>query len=274
MSAKPALEPTLRALVTRDRRGLSQHPTPETLVAYHAGELPNVEEEQLRDHLALCPECAELLLDLVSFADFNPPEETAPLADSEVEAAWQKVQPQIVDSGIPVVRSIREIQRAAAAGLVPRQRLMQAYALAATLFLGVVGLSVWGVSLKRQIVDRSKPQSDVEIAYAVSIHDSTRGSDAKEEIKAPGRGRFVVRLQPAVSPEEFSQYPDFAAEIQKAGSGGIITSLAGLRLRDEMFSIELPGQFFPPGVYLVNLYGVDKNRRDKLDTFSFQITSP
>ncbi|HEX2643010.1 MAG TPA: zf-HC2 domain-containing protein, partial [Thermoanaerobaculia bacterium] len=61
---KPPLDEALRELAARARRDLGAHPTPELLAAYHAGELPEDEVEQIRDHLALCPECGELLLDL------------------------------------------------------------------------------------------------------------------------------------------------------------------------------------------------------------------
>lgn len=273
MSAKPALEPTLRALVTRDRRGLSQHPTPETLVVYHAGELPNLEEEQLRDHLALCSECAELLLDLVSFADFNPPEETATLADGEVESAWQKVQPQVVVPGIPVVRPIREKHREAAGDLVPRRRLTQVYAIAATLFLGVVGLSMWGVSLQRRIRETLQPSPNTVIADVQPEQESSRGGVEQEGAVNPGKNRFVLVLHPSL---ELPEFPSYAVAIRPAGGAGSFRiSAEGLvRSADGTLTLGLfSGEPFTPGTYEVDLYGVAKGRREKVERLILHIAS-
>ncbi|HEX7183497.1 MAG TPA: zf-HC2 domain-containing protein, partial [Thermoanaerobaculia bacterium] len=83
------MEPILRAEAEEARRALRDHPTPEQLVAYRAAELPGEEMERIKDHLALCTECGQLLLDLVRFEEFEPAEEPAALAGAEVEAAWQ-----------------------------------------------------------------------------------------------------------------------------------------------------------------------------------------
>ena len=266
MSAKPALEPTLRALAARDRRSLSQHPTPEALVAYHSGELSGAEEEQLRDHLALCPDCADLLLDLVSFAEFNPPAEPATLANSEVEAAWQKVQPQIAGPKTPVVRPIREKHREAVAGdLVPRRRLAQAYAIAATLFLGVVGLSVWGISLQRRVHQQDRPQ---QVSYVDLLSkDDRERSGSKEEIVPPGGVHFVLFLHLPAGAVEAQAY---SVEIRPADSTAAPTvELAGLIAKDGVCSLEVPREKFQPGVYRVALFGAD--RIQPVTSFGFGI---
>jgi Putative zinc-finger len=64
-----ALRASLARLVTEERRrqGAERHAQPEALVAYHAGELSADDADALQDHLAVCPHCAHLLLDLDSF---------------------------------------------------------------------------------------------------------------------------------------------------------------------------------------------------------------
>lgn len=61
-----------------------EHPSAERLVAYRAGELTAAEQEAMRDHLALCRECTDILLDLAG-------ESRGP--DPERDAAWEKVLP-------------------------------------------------------------------------------------------------------------------------------------------------------------------------------------
>jgi hypothetical protein len=70
-AAEDAFPAPLAQLVVaeRHRQGPARHAAAETLTAYHAGTLGDAEAESLRDHLAVCPHCARLLLDLAAFVD-------------------------------------------------------------------------------------------------------------------------------------------------------------------------------------------------------------
>lgn len=48
------------------------HPLPETLRSYQRGELPEEEQEKMRDHLVFCQSCSETLLDLATFFSGAP----------------------------------------------------------------------------------------------------------------------------------------------------------------------------------------------------------
>lgn len=48
------------------------HPLPETLRSYQRGELPEEEQEKMRDHLVFCEDCSETLLDLATFFSGAP----------------------------------------------------------------------------------------------------------------------------------------------------------------------------------------------------------
>ena len=71
---KASFREAMRARAAEARRGLGEHPPVATLVAYHGGRLSPEEEESLRDHLTLCPECQELVLDLAAFDESSPGE--------------------------------------------------------------------------------------------------------------------------------------------------------------------------------------------------------
>jgi len=88
---KVSFRAALRARAEEGRRGLAAHPSLAALIAYHRRRSLPGEEEDLRDHLTLCPECRELVLDLVHFG------ETAAAAptDEQVEAAWQVLRIQL-----------------------------------------------------------------------------------------------------------------------------------------------------------------------------------
>lgn len=63
------LAPPIRALAAEARHGLASHPSTDELVAYHRQALAAEVAEALRDHLALCPDCARRGLDLAAFVE-------------------------------------------------------------------------------------------------------------------------------------------------------------------------------------------------------------
>ena len=135
---KPPMEPILREEAEHTRGAFRDHPTPEQLVAFRAAELSAEDAERIEAHLALCPECEQLLQDLVRFDEFEPAEASAALADREAQAAWQKLRPKLPVSNVKPFPP-REPQPV-------WKDLRFAYALAAALFFGVVVLTVWGMS--------------------------------------------------------------------------------------------------------------------------------
>lgn len=68
------------------------HAEPRELVAYHAGQMADEDAERLRDHLALCSECSDLLLDLIHFDDLELPEGVAGPSEAEVELALESLK--------------------------------------------------------------------------------------------------------------------------------------------------------------------------------------
>lgn len=68
------------------------HPAPEKLAEYHARELPAEEIPELQDHLAECPECSQLLLDLESFEELEPPAGHRPVTDAQVRRDWKRLR--------------------------------------------------------------------------------------------------------------------------------------------------------------------------------------
>jgi hypothetical protein len=84
--------------VREDQGGrFDQHPEPETLAAYHSGSLSPEKDLEIQQHLLLCPECPDLLLDLEDL--FEPRHRDLDLSDSWVSAAWRDLQRKLVTSG-------------------------------------------------------------------------------------------------------------------------------------------------------------------------------
>lgn len=272
---------------------MDEHPTPETLVAYHAGELPADEQEALRDHLTLCHDCADLLLDLVSFAEFTPPEQAPILVDSEVEGAWQRFQPRLVGREEPEERkeALREEKPAPAVAQIGERRrrdmkhdeselavvnwprkVWTARAIAATLFLGVIALSLWTGALYQRLGESLRPHSSVPIDL-VPEDNATRGpEDESESTVPPNAETFSISLRLDSSWKEFGTYE---AEIFNAGAIKPSAIISGLLNREGVCFFDVPSRRdFPPGRYLVDLYGIEGGRREKVARFKFQIAAP
>jgi hypothetical protein len=276
VSAKPNLKPTLQALLDRDRQELDDHPTPEELIDYHDGKLAAADEEKLRDHLALCHDCADLLLDLVSFASFTPPDQTPALADSEVETAWQKFQPRLAERGeikaLPTVVNLQERREAEKRAdldvAVWRRKLRTAYAIAATLFVGVVGLSIWGSSLSQKISQLLQPQQNIQLELYTD-GEVTRGEPDKAPVVPNGASNFSLNIH--LNPDW--SFDHYEVEI-RTGSAGQTVTIRNLVDQDGICSINFPSRDnYPSGLYQVDLYGVGSGRRERVRQYRFQIAS-
>jgi hypothetical protein len=79
----------------RRRQGPDAHPSPETLTAYHAGELTLAAAEDVREHLAVCRHCARLLLDLPAFLEAPAGDREAPSPEGETDASWQAIRERL-----------------------------------------------------------------------------------------------------------------------------------------------------------------------------------
>jgi anti-sigma factor RsiW len=67
----PSLSAALRELASAEP-GRGEHPEPERLARYQAGELAAEESERVQDHLALCPECTAFVLALAEVPSAGP----------------------------------------------------------------------------------------------------------------------------------------------------------------------------------------------------------
>lgn len=161
------------------------HPDAERLLAYRAGELPEAEAEELRDHLETCRPCLEDLLDLGAFV-----------------AAGQEGPPTARDLGAAAFwRSLR-------ARVPGRSRRTVPFALAAALLAAAVGLGLWGFQ-QRLLVDelqgQAGPQPDARVVDLFP-ESSERGGGAAEPLDLAEMGGFltlILNLPQEVNAEAF-----------------------------------------------------------------------
>lgn len=173
MNDEPAdgLAGSLRELASeaRRRQGPDAHPSPETLTAYHAGELTFAAAEDVREHLAVCRHCARLLLDLPAFLE-------APAGDREgredaTDASWQAIRERLPGPPEKAGRrdETRRTPRRAASG-TPRQSWPRLAV--AAMFAGVALIAVPLWIIARHLSSPELPPATLEL----STPESQRGT--------------------------------------------------------------------------------------------------
>lgn len=252
---KPPLDAALRYLAELKRRSLTSHPTPQELAAYHAGELPPEAEARILDHLAVCRECSDLLLDLSGFADLKPPEGVPELTDEQVEQDWQKLRSRMREGK----ERTAEVVPIRPAGPVPKpERTYSLWLPVAASLLAVLGLS-FGLYQSSRV---EQPWSPV----AVTLDATTQRSAGGEELaRMTSEGGAILSLY--FDAEQ--TYPDYEVEIgdratvkvARPGEDGLPVSLV------------IPPNYLKPGEYEIRLYGVNGDRQE-VETYHLQVDGP
>lgn len=207
------------------------HPDADELVAYHEGTLSPGDAQRVQDHLVACRECAALVADLEGLGDpdFGTEED---LPEDAGEIVWKKVREEIHGKVLPLPR-----RRA------PSPRWLQA--LAASLLVATVGLSLWVVDLKRP-----QPQLNAPI-YDLYPAGSTRGEGGNDVQAVPADARTVLLI---LHPPGRSRFEEHGIEIVDAGGREVWRSDRGLALNsDGSFTLSLPRDFLGHRLRLVGI---------------------
>jgi hypothetical protein len=240
----PAQEPDdLLGFLAEDgsrRQDPDEHPAPEILTAYHAGELSPEEEEQFQEHLAVCGQCTELLLELDSFLEPPPIQIVEPVGDYEV-VDWRKLRKGLggnfgeKDLGRPERRS-------------SLASVWGGYALAALLVISV-GLGIANVELFREI---RKPQP-IRTVQTLTAQGSTRGDGTKEGEPVVLPANITLPL-PTETPSSLYQ-----VEIIPDGSQRPEWSLDVPQDKGDL-NVHLPAKALSPGTYTVQVAPLSQGR--------------
>jgi hypothetical protein len=217
------------------------HPDPDELAAYHAGALPPAEEERVQDHLVLCRDCSEALLDLARLAEPES-DDGEGLPAGLGDAVWQGIAPQLEKPKV--------VPFPARAPGDPGRRLQLFQALAAALFLTVLGLSLWNASLHRTVDALSRPQPDAPVIDLFSGTVRGDGSPRPVVTVAPDVPRFTVILNPMGQRSAAA----YRAEVSRARDGAVVAS-AELRLNAYgSLSLGLARRSLGPGDFKIRLF--------------------
>jgi hypothetical protein len=230
----------LHSFVTEQARAVTEHPSLEDLLAYYDGVLPEVAVGALQDHLCLCAECREVLLDR---AEFSSP--ALSLDEGTVESAWEQLRTRLEHqkerfNSVPS-RSERS-QRTLA------RHLRFAYGLAASLFFAVLGLSTWGVSLRRQISEIQRPPTNAALFDLAP--EATRGGASSFPVIDRTADSIVLIL-----PLESADFPSYRIDLVDS-RGRICWSVTGQPSPDKILHLIVARDSLPTGKVTFALYGL------------------
>lgn len=262
-----SIEADVGAVVGALRAEDGEHPSARQLSAYRLGELPEAEAERLRDHLALCRECAGLVLDadveaLEASAEFEEWQHRKPAAWASLQA---RLEPQHDSPATTDPPSVVQFPPSVSAG----RRPWLPWAAAASLLVAF-GLGSWWASsrhsrelalaearihqLESGTADLWVPQLGVPIhdLFPPSFH---RDGDAVPVIELGDEARFFVLQLNLVSTESHADYRLRILDEQ----GTELWTGEGLRpTPGGTFRVVMPSRFLEAGLYTLELYGSEE----------------
>lgn len=268
---KPSLAEAIRLLAERDRRSLGTHPTIEELAAYHAGELAPEAEARVREHMAVCHECTDLLLDLINFADLTPPAGQPDLTDDEMDEDWQSLRARMGEAAKPGKGGEVVPIRPVVPGPVPSLgRTYSPWLAVAASILAVLGFS-FGLyqnaragKLEERLNANGQPNVETTLVLQGGTHRG--GSEDAPEVDArmsSGKGGTILLSPPDEGP--------IKVEILRGQDVLWSTEIEGEPLE---IPIDIPGGFLEPGSYKVRVYGQDGGSRALDREYTFVVDDP
>jgi hypothetical protein len=264
---KPSFEESLRAL-NAGRRSSGNHPSPEELVAYRAGDLTAEEDDRIQEHLTQCGDCARLLLDLAEFEQLAPPPDELGPVDARAEASWQRLRSRLREEG----GEDREPDREAPI-LRPRPRVPYwrrpalPWALAAGLALCVAGLGWRMGNLERRVDGASQPQLVKQTITLTSESEIRRGGAEDSPVVHPGESVAYDLFLP-VDPD-IPDYPLYAVEVVSATGGAKPLPAGRESAQDGVLSVVWSAP--EPGDYFFEVSGIEGERATPVGRYPFTV---
>jgi hypothetical protein len=248
------------------------HLAPEVLADYSSGQVTGEQRRRVQSHLAVCSECAQVVLDLAIFPHVEPLTPEFRRTEAEEAEDWLAIRKRLAARTAapeperrlpPAVREADPWWRAWVHLFLPSR------AFAAGLLLAAAGVVFWVVRLQWPAWGGGALQANIFVQDLIPVSSSrTRDSIPGGTLSVhPAMERVVLILNSS----DFRPFDDY--EIQVVGEGGTPNwSRRGLvRNQDGSFSIEALRSSLPAGEYRIELYGLSKGSREPLSTYRFKV---
>lgn len=265
------LEHEVGTVATALRIGIDRHPSPRQLSHYQRGELSAADTETLQDHLAQCPECAELVLDLDGFGDLGHDAE-GELWEGRKTAVWDALSASITDhhGSAPTAASLgwRWAPLAAAALLALAVGLVgwlavqhQGAELARTKEqLAEMGERLAQAGQRIADLEGGSAESPQLVVPSLDLFPPSfqRGDAGSPTLVMPHQARFFLL---ELHTTDTDSQPDYRLSIVRPDGGEVWSGHGLQRTPGGSFRIAVPRQLLTPGHYRLELYGLGEEAR-------------
>jgi hypothetical protein len=236
MITKSDLQAVLDEMRTEDRRTRREPPTVEEMLAYRRGELSGDEEARIRETLIRWPELLRALM--------TPYPEDDAIEPEVLERQWSAMRHHIGAGSGGRVLTFRNALTAIAA------------ALAITF-----GTLLWQA--------RQELRSPRALPQQTLMPDGQRGN-GDPAITLTGSGDAYLLAPTLIGDQTFERYRfelvDSFTPPRTAWRSGDVQPT-----EDSTFAVLVPRSFVAPGRYQLILYGVNGERREKLETYTVRV---
>ena len=222
------------------------HPEPETLLAYHEGDLAADERDAVQEHVVSCAACTGFVLELVRSESPGPP------ADPEIEralaATFERIgaAPGVVAAGSEMRPSTRRRR------LLPAMLALAGFALALFSVAQVIRRGAW-----------REPNADSEAVPAdpaerhgfevVDLQPTERGNGVEAVPVAGGAPVVLVLHHPVPDPPAA-----YRAELRRPTTGELVWVWRDVQPTSAgSFTVELAAGEAAPGRYRIGLLRLD-----------------
>lgn len=262
MTNKSEWQEANRRLQAEEREKLGDPPTAEEMLAYSRGELPEGEEERIRELLVAYPELARMYG--ATFPDGPRAGDADAVPDSELLAAWNTLQRRL---GGKVISDEERKRRADAQRGRARLPHYLPATFAAALALVFFGLFVQAESRARYL-EREGNVPRVLGAPQELDPDSNRGAGTPTLLQKDGEAYLLkLRLINQV------RYPHYSIELH-GKRGPIWTSHVAQPDGSDAFQLVIPHDFLRTGErYQLRVFGVDGQTRSPLGAYDVAVRS-
>lgn len=249
---------SLRAHFQKERQSSERHPSPERIAAYHEHRLGPEEAEEIREHLAFCPDCAAELLAFASLLDGD--EESNPeVPRGELNAAWGRQKARLFLNPPAVLAERRKSPISS----------RWAWATAASMGLAAALLAFVVVDQRRTIEQLARPQANPPLVNLVPAGSVRQGLPEVAELRLPADAeRAWVTLNPAAELD----LPSYDVEVV-APKGEVVLRFEDLRSSEAAnFRLEIPRAVVAaPGDYKILLLGKQEGQRQVVEEFALRV---
>ena len=248
----------LRAHLRKERETIGRHPSPEEVVAYFERRLPPEDAEEIRAHLAACPDCTR---ELLALADLHEPDAVSEpgMPRQDLDAAWERQRERLFPAS-PVVTLESRRPR----GPSPRW----AWTAAASLALAASLLTVMVVDQRRTIERLTQPQVNPPLVNLAPLGATRQGG---QETRGLWIQAHVERVWVILNPVAELTFPSYDVEIL-APDGEVVLRFQDFRSSEEgNFRLEIPRGVLKAGEHRILLIGKKEGQRQPVEEFALRV---